>query len=639
MILNEDISPQILKTLTLNEKIQLCGEIRNLLIEIVSKNGGHLASNLGTVELIVTMHSVFETPRDKFVFDVGHQAYTHKILTGRMSKFDALRTEDGISGFPRPSESEHDAFIGGHSSISVSAALGISNAMKLKGEKGSVIAVVGDGALTGGEIYEGINNTCEKQDNLIIVLNDNEMSISKSRGAVASYLSRIRSTKKYYQTKTNVKNVLSKNIIGRGISNTLSGAKHLFKNIVIQENLFENLGLKYFGPIDGHNIEELTDAFELAQLVNGPCLIHVKTKKGKGYIPAEENSGQYHGIDRKNDIKNENEQKNSVKSKKRVKNKPYINLKTESYNEYEAEQFTSRISFSEAFGREIRNLGEKDDRICVITAAMKYATGCNYFAKEFKDRFFDAGIAEGHAVTFAAGLAVQNFIPVFAVYSTFLQRGYDQLLHDAAIEGLHIVLAIDRAGLNGEDGETHLGIFDVPFLTSIPGTTIFSPSCIEEQKLCLKKAIYETNGISAVRYPRGIAKHADYTDIRSDYRYIKAGETKAKTLFITFGRLYYSAKKLLSINIDLLLLIQIHPLPKEAEKIIKGYDKIIFFEESIERGGIAEALALRLLKSGWSGEFKSKGVEGFVKCADAERQIKLCGLDYEAMEKTALEKG
>lgn len=641
MILNENISPQLIKTLSLDEKKQLCGEIRNLLIDTVSKNGGHLASNLGTVELIVAMHSVFETPKDKFVFDVGHQAYTHKIITGRMPDFALLRTENGISGFPRPSESEHDAFIGGHSSISVSAALGIANAMSLKGEKGSAVAVVGDGAFTGGEIYEGINNTCKEQENLIIILNDNEMSISKSRGAIASYLSQIRSTKKYYQTKTKVKSTLSKNVAGRMISSAVSGVKQLFKNIIIQENLFENLGLKYFGPIDGHSIEELIDVFELALLVNRPCLIHIKTKKGKGYTPAEENSGQYHGVDKnsdKNEKKYEAENRQTNKSKN-IKNKKssFTHLKAEDFSKYETEHFAGHVSFSESFGREIRDLGESDDKICLITAAMKYATGCNYFAKEFKNRFFDTGIAEGHAVTFAAGLASQGFIPVFAVYSTFLQRSYDQLLHDVSIEKLHIVLAVDRAGLNGEDGETHLGIFDVPFLTSIPGTTVYSPSCAEEQNLCLRKAVYETTNICAVRYPRGVAKHADYTGIRNDYRYIKAGEEESETLFITYGRLYHTAKRLLSLNADLVLLIRIHPFPPEAEKIIKSYKKVIFFEESIARGGIAEALASRLLKSGWRGKYMARGIDGFVKCADAEKQIELCRLDYKSMEKAVVD--
>ena len=598
LILNDEISPEKLKSLSLAEKKQLCSEIRSFLIETISSTGGHLASNLGTVELTVALHSVFTTPDDKIVFDVGHQAYTHKILTGRKAQFGKLRTENGISGFPRPSESVHDAFIGGHSSISVSAALGISKAMELKGDSHKVIAVIGDGALTGGEAYEALNNASKIGKNLIIVLNDNEMSISKNSGAIAAYLTQMRSTRKYYDTKNKVKEILGRTSIGKELAKPVSVTKDLVKFAIYQSNIFENLGFKYLGPVDGHDISELTEVFEVAKLMNEPCIVHVKTKKGKGYKPAEENSGQYHGVDKK--------------SNRGVKG----------------------LTYSEAFGDELLKIAENDSRVCAVTAAMKYATGLSKFSKAYPERFFDVGIAEEHALTFACGLASQGMIPVFAVYSTFLQRCYDQIIHDAAIENLHIVLAVDRAGFVGEDGETHQGVFDVSMLSSIPNVTIYSPCDTNEVKKCLHKAIYDTKGIAVVRYPRGVSPVEEKSETVPE---CKIYEQNSKTLICSYGRIIENAKRLIADKIDVLQLIKIYPIPNEIMDKLMKYDSIFFFEEGVKQGGIGEKLLVKLNEYGYKGSYKIVAVNGeFVRFAEADSQLKRYGLDSESMKKTVL---
>jgi 1-deoxy-D-xylulose-5-phosphate synthase len=570
-ILDKNISPAKLKQLSGQELRQLCGEIRRFLVATVSRRGGHLASNLGTVELIVAIHRVFSSPRDKIVFDVGHQAYTHKILTGRFEAFATLRGEGGISGFPRRSESEHDAFIGGHSGISVSAALGIA-----VNNTGKTIAVVGDGSFTDGAIYEGMNNAGKSRANLLVILNDNEMSISKNTGAFAAYLSFLRSNRSYYKAKTNVKNFLEKNPMGEAVSAAVSSTKRFVKNAVyyknLQGNIFENLGFKYYGIVDGHNLAELIEVLELAKLIDEPCLIHVKTKKGKGFKPAERNSGEYHGI----------------AAEPSAANQP-------------------ANSYSDVFGKHITRLAETDERIVLISAAMKYATGCNHFNDKFPDRFYDCGIAEAHCATFAAGLAAGGKLPVFAVYSTFSQRAFDRFVHDCAIENQHAVFAIDRAGVVGEDGETHQGVFDVAMLSMIPGFTIFSPANENELKECLTKALYELDGPVAVRYPRG-----DCTVVQRT-----TGQCIADTnrLSVTYGRL---AEKLTG---DVLRLVQIKPIAEESIKAAMKYDEIVFFEEGIQRGGIGEAFLFELVRRGWKGSYDIKAVTGFVPAADVQTQL------------------
>ncbi|MDR0197114.1 MAG: 1-deoxy-D-xylulose-5-phosphate synthase [Oscillospiraceae bacterium] len=581
--LNGNITPDNLKRLSTVELSRLCAEIRRFLIKTVSETGGHLASNLGTVELIVALHRVYSSPRDKFVFDVGHQAYTHKLLTGRLERFNTLREENGLSGFPRPSESEHDAFIGGHSGISVSAALGLAEAMRLSGDKHKVIAVAGDGAFTNGGVYEGLNNAGKSRANILIILNNNEMSISRSAGAVSAYLSRLRATRKYYRAKLNVKGFLGKTQAGEAVKTAISRTKRIVKNVIYQGNLFENLGFKYYGSVDGHNLTELTEVLELAKMIDSPCLIHVKTKKGKGYKPAEHNSGEYHGLDK-------------VKS------------------------LRGRETFSEVFGREILALGKNDEKICLISAAMKHATGCNYFNNALPERFFDCGIAESHAVTFACGLAAQGMLPVFAVYSTFSQRCFDRLIHDAAIENLRVVLAIDRAGVVGEDGETHQGVFDVAMLSLIPNFTVFSPASPDELRDCLRRALYEVSGPAAVRYPRGSIPHGRSLrgKIGNDFRLFK--KRGNKKLIITYGR---TVHRLVGGEADTLQLIKIHPLSDGIIDVIKGYKDVVFVEEGIKRGGVGEFVASELLARGWKGKYAIRAYNGFVPAADTEKQLSL----------------
>ena len=594
MLLKNNISANYIKKLNVEQRKTLCSEIRHLLVKTVTNTGGHLASNLGTVELIVAMHTVFDTPKDKFVFDVGHQAYTHKIITGRAKRLNTIRTENGISGFPKSDESEHDSFIGGHSSISISAALGIAEAMKLDGDDHSVVAVIGDGALTGGEAYEGLNNAGKTDCNLVVVLNENEMSISKNTGALALYLAQLKSTQKYYKTKNSVKDILENTpIIGKTLGNAARNTKRVLKFALYQSNLFENLGFKYIGPIDGHNIEELTEALTVAKMMKRPCLVHVYTKKGKGYAPAEENSGEYHGLAPQNSSAAET------------------------------------ITFTEAFGRELCDISRIDKNICTITAAMKYGTGLQYFYKEFPERFFDVGIAEEHAVTFSAGLASGGKIPVFAVYSSFLQRCYDQLIHDCSIEKRHIVLAVDRAGFVGEDGETHHGMFDVSMLTTVPGVSIYSPSDNKELSLCLKKALYEEDGIVALRYPRGAAFYDSGAKEYYGYRHINNGRKK---VIFTYGRITANAV-LLSDKADVLQAVKIYPVEEKIIKILSSYDEIYFFEEAFQSGSISEKICSYLLQRGYKGKTKIVAVNGFIPHNTVSNQLKSVGLDYEGMKK------
>ncbi|MCL2087406.1 MAG: 1-deoxy-D-xylulose-5-phosphate synthase [Oscillospiraceae bacterium] len=566
-VLNESVSPKLLKSLSLDEKASLCEQLRSFIIRRVSENGGHLASNLGTVELIVALHSVFETPQDKIVFDVGHQAYAHKIITGRYSEFSGLRAHGGISGYPRPSESVHDAFVAGHSGISISAALGLSEAMLLSQSPGKAIAVAGDGAFTNGEIYEGLNNILPKHKNLLVILNDNEMSIAKNSGAIAGYLSKLH-------------------------SKNLTRIKWFVKNALNTDNLFESLGFRYYGSINGHDLAELINVFNDVKQVELPCFVHVKTIKGKGFVPAENNAPKHHAISAKQD---------------------------------------KADTFSEVFGRALLFSGNKNKKICAITAAMKNATGCDYFAKQYPERFFDVGIAEGHAITFAAGLAAGGMCPVVAIYSTFLQRGYDQLIHDVSIENTHIVFAVDRAGLVGEDGETHQGTFDMPIFNAIPGMVVYCPSNADELRLCLERAVETEKGPVAVRYPRGICHSAPYSPVNSEYRYIKADAKQKKPLIITYGRLTYTAVRLSRLCADVIQLIRVKPLPEAVIAIAKEYNDIFFIEESSECGGVGESLLKFLHNNGWNGNYSLRGIKGFVPYGDIETQLRLCGLDYNSL--------
>lgn len=589
--------PLELNKLTIRECEKLCKEIRRIIIKTVFKNGGHLSSNLGTVELTVAMHRVFRSPADKFIWDVGHQVYTHKLLTGRYDDFGTLRKENGLSGFCRPSESEHDAFISGHSSTSISAALGISEAMKQQGDQHHTIAVIGDGAFTGGLAYEGLNNAGKTNNNLIIILNHNDMSISKNVGAFAKYLTSIRGNTTYIDVKKKVEQFLVNTpVVGEPIKNVISVSKTALKSVLYHSTMFEDMGFVYLGPVNGHNLQEIEDALSSAKKLNRPVLVHVNTIKGKGYKPAEMNPGAFHAIP------------------------------STGYNKNNPDNI-SEDSFSEAFGKKLCEVADKNSDVCAITAAMKYGTGLQYFAAEYPERFYDVGIAEQHAVTFAAGLSKGGKIPVFAVYSSFLQRTYDQLLHDASIDNTHIVLAVDRAGFVGEDGETHQGLFDVPMLMTIPNTTIYSPSTYAELELCLGNAIYKDGGIVAVRYPKGKETCLFNEYDTSSFNII---QNNMKKLAVCYGRIVHNLYNI--DTCDILKLVKIWPLDNEVIDICMSYDEIFFFEESSKSGGVGEKLLNMLYSVGYRGKFVITAVEGFVKQSSVERCMEKYKLDSKAMK-------
>ena len=454
------------------EGTELCAQLRQELVDDVSKTGGHLASNLGAVELTVAIHRVFDTRQDRLVFDVGHQCYCHKILTGRREAMATLRQYGGIAGFPKPVERVHDAFIAGHASNSVAVALGMVRARQALGEHYKVMALIGDGALTGGLAYEGLSNAGACGQQLLVILNDNGMSITTNVGAVADHLARQRLKPQYLTFKRYYRRVMNSGKIGRKVYRFTHKVKQALKQSLLPCSMFENMGFNYVGPVNGHDLTGLTRALRYARELNEPVLLHVKTVKGKGYAPAEENPDAFHGVSPFDPA--------TGKSKKK-----------------------SGENFSAVFGRTLTQLAQQDRRVCAITAAMMSGTGLSQFQAAFPERFFDVGIAEGCAVSMAAGMAKQGAIPVFAVYSSFLQRAYDMLIHDVAIDKLHVVLGVDRAGLVGEDGETHHGVFDVAFLDSVPGMTVLAPSSYAELAGMLEQAVLHVDGPVAIRYPRG----------------------------------------------------------------------------------------------------------------------------------------
>lgn len=471
-LLDRDDLPSMLGSLTKEQLDELCGEIRQFLLDHVSQTGGHLASNLGAVELTIALHRCFDTSRDRLLFDVGHQCYTHKILTGRKDAFGQLRQFGGISGFLKPSESIHDACITGHASSSISVAQGMAHARTLLGEDYSVVAVIGDGALSGGMAYEALNSAGASKEPLIVVLNDNNMSIDKNVGAMSRHLQHLRVQPEYIRMKQDVKQVLDRSRVGERAANWISRSKRAVKSMVLQCSMFEQMGFTYLGPVDGHDVLAICDLLQIAKDMKKPVLIHVKTKKGKGYSYAEQQPNKYHGVSKFN-IGTGQPLKKAV------------------------------TNFSTEFGKELVCLAKTNQKICAITAAMPSGTGLGTFSQLYGNRFFDVGIAEEHAVAMTAGMAKQGLRPVCALYSTFLQRAYDQLIHDVAIDHVPIVLGIDRAGIVGEDGATHNGVFDVGFLRQIPGMTLLAPSSYAELRGMLRSAVQHTDGPIALRYPRG----------------------------------------------------------------------------------------------------------------------------------------
>lgn len=606
--------PRDIRKLSDKDTEIISDELREFLIESVSKTGGHLSSNLGVVDLTLSLFKAFDFEKDKIVWDVGHQSYVYKILTGRKEGFKTLRQFNGMSGFPKRNESRYDYFDTGHSSTSISAALGIARARDIKKENYHVLAVIGDGALTGGMALEAVNDVGFRKTKMIIVLNDNQMSISPNVGGLSKYLNMLRMAPRYNKLKHEIHDSLNQSNMGKNIADKISKVKDSIKQFVVPSMLFENMGLKYIGPIDGHDIAAMTEVFKVAKEFDGPVIIHTITQKGKGYALAEKSPCKYHGVS-PFDLE-------SGESKKSPKN-----------------------SYSKAFGQSLINLAREDKRITAITAAMPDGTGLNSFSKEFKDRFFDVGIAEQHAVTLAAGMASNGLKPVFAVYSTFLQRGFDQVIHDVCIQDLPVVFAVDRAGIVGEDGETHQGIMDISYLSLIPNMTIVAPKCIDEVEILLKWA-FEKNSPVAIRYPRG----GDIIDNISPIDEVRYGKWEiinkgSKTCIIATGKMVQHAvyaKDMLyeqGINPTIVNATFIKPIDKELIKEIadKGYN-IMTIEDNILKGGLGSCVRDYLLEIGYTGKIKSLGYDDeFVPQGKVDVLYKAYKLDCESIRKSILE--
>ena len=563
MILEQIKGPEDLKNMSPEELCVLAGEIRTFLIEKISHTGGHLASNLGVVELTIALLRTFDLPKDKIIWDVGHQSYTHKILSGRMQEFDELRQYGGLSGFPKRKESPYDAFDTGHSSTSISAGLGIAQGRDILGEDYKVVSVIGDGALTGGMAYEALNNAARMKKNFIIVLNDNKMSISENVGGMSRYLGGLRTGNGYNDLKKNVADTLERiPVVGERMIDRIKRTKNSIKQLFIPGMLFENMGITYLGPVDGHNIQALCKVFKEAQKLDHAVLVHVLTKKGKGYEPAEKNPAAFHGVS-----------PFDIKTGRPVAEKKYP-------------------TYTDVFSKKMCQLGETHPELVAVTAAMPDGTGVAAFGKRFPDRFFDVGIAEAHAVTSAAGMAAAGLRPVVAVYSSFLQRGYDQILHDVCIQNLPVIFAVDRAGLVGSDGETHQGIFDYSYLTSIPNMSVAAPKNLWELRAMLDFAM-DYKAPFAIRYPRGTA----YRGLKEFMQPISYGKGEmlyeeediallAVGSMVSTGEHVREKLKEESYSCTLANARFVKPFDKElVERLAKNHRLIVTMEENVLQGG------------------------------------------------------
>lgn len=604
-ILDTIQSPADLKALDLGQLHMLADQIRAFLIESVSATGGHLASNLGVVELTLAIHRTFDLPTDKLVFDVGHQSYVHKLLTGRKAGFATLRREGGLSGFPKTSESVYDSFNTGHSSTSISAALGMARARDLAGEKHHVLALIGDGALTGGLAYEALCDAGRENGNLIVILNDNQMSISGNVGGMSEYLSKIRTKPSYLHAKWSTERVLSKNKAGRVLAKWLRGIKNVAKKMVLPTNIFEEIGFTYLGPVDGHNIQKLESMLWHAKHTPGPVLVHVCTVKGKGYAPAETAPQYFHGVS-----KFDSENVESVPQNK--------------------------ADYAAAFGEALSGLAQKDARVVAICPAMTLGSGLGEFAVNYKDRFFDVGIAEAHAVTSAAGLAMAGKIPVVSVYSSFLQRAYDQVIHDVAMQNLHVVFAIDRAGVVGADGETHQGVFDMAFLRQIPNMTVLAPTSFADVEAMLRYAVCDFDAPIALRYPRGSAQaqlSMPFVAGKTDSVYSGAAATVVAVGALAAQAMQaYADASAQGMAFDLLVLRQVWPL--DVEPIIESVrrtGRLLVVEDGICSGGIGEAVCAALAQNGIRAQIKCRGYDAFVAQAEVASVYRRYGLDAQSI--------
>lgn len=595
------------------EELQLlCDELRDFLVSHVSHTGGHLASNLGVVELTVALHHVFDTAHDRLVFDVGHQCYVHKVLTGRASRFSTLRQLNGISGFPKPSESEHDAFIAGHASNSVSVALGMARARTMLHEDYNVLALIGDGALTGGLAYEGLNNAGASGEPMIVLLNDNGMSIARNVGAMSEHLSRLRTKPEYFAFKKAYHNAMNSTAVGRVLyqfNHTLKTG--LKKAMLPNATMFEDMGFAYLGPVDGHDLTQLINTFEWAKEMHRPVLVHIRTQKGHGYAPAEREPWKFHGVG--------------------------------PFDPDTGKVPESGESFSSVFGSALTELAEEDTRICAITAAMVDGTGLNSFAARFPKRFYDVGIAEAHAAAMAAGLAKQGVLPVFAVYSSFLQRAYDQLLHDVALSDLHVIFAVDRAGLVGADGATHHGVMDTVFLSGIPNMTVLCPASFAELRSMLRRALYEIRGPVAIRYPRG--GEMTYRDDRSaeDFVRLREGEDITIAAYGTMVNNALDAADLLhiqGIEACVVKLNRISPFRGgELSRVFGNAKRLLVAEDCSGVGCIGQRIAAILAEEGHEPEKLMLCNLGrkFVEQGSVEELYARCGLDAASLARTAKE--
>lgn len=578
-------APGDVKLLSEKELPELCEEIRRFLIQSVTATGGHLSSNLGVVELTVALHRMLDFPQDKLLFDVGHQCYTHKLLTGRRAGFAALRQKEGISGFPNPKESACDTFIAGHGSSALSTAIGIARAKKIKNEPGKVVVIVGDGAFTGGMVYEGMNNVSQL-NNLIVILNDNKMSISKNVGQMANYLTKLRTDPKYFHAKAHMETALeSIPVVGNSMVKLLQDGKKLVRRGIYHSTMFEEMGFQYIGPVDGHAVVELGRMLNNLHEQFAPLFLHVVTQKGKGLKPAEENPGEFHAVSS-------------------------IDL-----NHLTNPELSPKDSFSTTFGSALAELGGEEKRLCAITAAMKYGTGLNFFKHAHPERFFDVGMAEEHAVSFSAGLASQGLLPVVAIYSTFFQRAYDQIIHDVNLMKLDVLFAIDRAGLVPGDGETHQGIYDTAVFSQI-GIPLYAPANYEELRYWLNFLVKQKRGPRAIRYARGEERESLAALGCSGAPFDKIEERPgARVALVSYGVLaeeIIAACDLLQqkkVSSDCYKLVQLYPLPEGLCEALQAYDCILFAEDSIRTGSIGEQLGFAMQQQGWHGTFLLHGVD------------------------------
>lgn len=618
-LLKDINSPEDIKKLNYDALKKLAAEIREYMIEVISKNGGHLAPNLGVVELTLALHKVFNCPKDKIIWDVGHQSYIHKIITGRREAFKTLRQYKGLSGFPKISESEYDAFGTGHSSTSISAALGMAIARDLKGEDNEVIAVIGDGSMTGGMAYEALNNAGDLQKKLIIILNDNEMSIAKNVGAMSDYLYQLRTAKTYTRIKKDLEGWLKHKNYGENIINIVRRVKGSVKYLLVPGSVFEHLGFKYYGPVDGHDLEHLVEVLETAKQTPGPVIIHVITKKGKGYEPAEKSPNKFHGTG-----------PFDIKTGKKITNP------------------NAPVSYTEVFGKTLVKIAKDDKKIVAITAAMPDGTGLNYFADAYPDRFFDVGIAEQHAVTAAAGMAAAGLHPVVAVYSTFLQRAFDSVLHDICMQNLPVVLGLDRAGLVGDDGYTHHGVFDFAYLRLMPQMTIMAPKDENELRHMLTTAL-AFNGPIALRYPRGSGLGVDTSEPLHTLPIGKAEELKTGTDICLWaaGSMVAEAVKAADalaekgISAGVVNMRFVKPLDTELlVKTAMQCKKIVTLEEGTIEGGAGSEVLETLNDNGLLGEVKvlNLGIpDKYIPHGDKKLLMRDIGLDQPGILKRITE--